>query len=179
MAALTAEQYSDIPNDHTELVDGIVVAMSPAKPDHGLICGRFCVSLGAHVQATAAGELLTADPGFVTRRNPDRVRAPDVAFVSRRRMVGRDLHRFFEGSPDIAVEVISESESARSVAAKVEEYLAAGTLLVWAANPRKDTLTVHRQDRTTTILRPGDTLTGEDVLPGFAESVAWLLGGSR
>ena len=75
--------------------------------------------------------------------------------------------KFWEGAPDLAVEVISPGDSLEEVEEKVDDYLNAATPLVWVVNPRRRTITIHRPGRDPQVLREADTLTGEDVIPGF------------
>ena len=86
----------------------------------------------------------------------------------------REAKGFFHGAPDLAVEVLSPSDTVEEIEAKVDEYLAAGTQLVWVVNPRRQTVSVYRKDGTTTILRREDALNGESVVPGFSLSLAEL-----
>ena len=59
--------------------------------------------------------------GYVLARNPDTVREPDVSFLSTARLGDQDLDSFLEGAPDLAVEILSPSNSARDMAAKADD----------------------------------------------------------
>ena len=97
------------------------------------------------------------------------MRAPDVAFISTARLPGGELPReFLRGAPDLAVEVLSPSESPIEVQQKVREYLDSGARLVWIVAPDANTVTAYRADGTAQLLRESDILQGEDVLPGFS-----------
>src|SRR3990172_6795102 len=98
---LTAEEFATVPSDRAELVDGRVVSMSPTTLGHGLATKRFTRFLDRYAEETGKGEVVTGEVGFVTQRSPDRVRAPDVAYVVRERIEGRDPGTFFEGAPDL------------------------------------------------------------------------------
>lgn len=74
---------------------------------------------------------------------------------------------FLGQAPDIAVEVVSPSDRMADVNAKVAEYLAAGTSLVWVVEPGRKTVTAYNADRSARLLIEGDELDGGDVLPGF------------
>ena len=80
-------------------------------------------------------------------------------------------------APDIAVEVISVSDKHMDVQDKVEDWLTAGTALVWVVNPGNKTVTVHRTGRDPRVLRENDMLDGEEVCPGFSVKVTELFGG--
>jgi Uma2 family endonuclease len=174
--ALTAEDLSLLADPEAkELVDGEIVPMTPTFFVHGRVAGHLVQALRDHAARAGAGEVVTAEVGFITRRNPDRVRAPDVAFVAAARLAGRDLeHGFFEGAPDLAVEVLSPGDRAAEVQAKAEEYLAAGARLVWVADPAARTVTVYRHASPPRVLRAGATLDGDDLLPGFALGIDGL-----
>ena len=118
------------------------------------------------------GEVVSAETGFVLRRGPDTVRAPDVAFVRS----GRDVQAgpFVEGAPDVAVEVLSSDARAGATASKVRDYLGAGAAQVWVADPESHTLTVHTPPNLAVTLSTGDVLSGGEALPGFALAVARL-----
>ena len=101
--------------------------------------------------------------------NPDTVRAPDVAFVTKARVEeAGDFEGFWPGPPDLAVEVISPGDSYTEVEEKVEEYLNAGASAVWVVDPKRRTITVYRSLTEITILTENDTLDGEDIIPGFS-----------
>lgn len=78
-------------------------------------------------------------------------------------------------APDLVVEVVSTHDEAEDVEEKVRDYLRAGECRVWVAYPRTRIIHVRRPDGRDTTLEAGDTLEGEDVLPGFTCPVAALL----
>jgi Uma2 family endonuclease len=174
--ALSAEEFARLADPEAkELVDGEILPMTPTFFIHGLVAGRLCGALRQYLAGTERGEVVTAEVGFITRRNPDRVRAPDVAFVEAKRLVGRDLeHGFFEGPPDLAIEVLSSDDRPAEVQAKVAEYLAAGAQAVWVADPSARTVTVHVTGRAAVVLSAGAVLEGGALLPGFALELARL-----
>src|SRR5690606_13059569 len=113
-------------------------------------------------------KVYAAETGFIIARNPDRVRAPDVAFVRRERLLKEPQRGFFEGPPDLAVEVVSPNDTHAEVAAKVEQWLAAGTVSVWVVDPLNRTLDLHRGGSAIVRLHQDDELRDEPTLPGFA-----------
>ena len=171
---VTAEELWLLPPDQRrELVRGEVRMMAPGGFDHGAIGINIASALGVFARQNRLGVVLGADTGFVLSRNPDSVRAPDVAFVAAARIPasGRPV-RFWEGAPDLAVEVVSPGDTVEEVEEKVDDYLAAGTRLVWVANPKRKTVTVHRPGAQPVVLREGDNIDGADVVPGFHMPVA-------
>jgi Uma2 family endonuclease len=123
--------------------------------------------LGQHVQLTGAGELLAAETGFTLFRNPDTVRAPDIAFVRRERIPG-ETGGFPHMAPDLAVEVLSPDDRPGETLAKVGDWLEAGTQLVWVIDPERRVARIYRLDGTESVLAETDALQGEEVLPGFS-----------
>lgn len=169
-ALMTADELLWLPDDDHkyELVAGELIQMPPSGFLHGTVATNFCRLLSEHAIKYDLGVVCTADTGFKLQQNPDTVRAPDVAFVSRERiLVEGKPEKFWPGAPDLAVEVVSPSDRFDDVLEKVQEYLAAGARLVWIALPRTLTVMVCRSAREATILRRDDELSGEDVLPGF------------
>ncbi|HSU67593.1 MAG TPA: Uma2 family endonuclease [Tepidisphaeraceae bacterium] len=99
---------------------------------------------------------------------PNHGRKPDVVFVSFDRLPARsipsgDLHVV----PDLAVEVLSPSNTGLEVEAKLDEYLDAGVPLVWIVNPDRRTIRVYRSDGTTHLFRGQDVIENEPLLPEF------------
>jgi Uma2 family endonuclease len=148
-----------------ELVDGRIVDVSPAHRRHGRIASRIDRALVLWAAPRDAGEVFGAETGFILRRGPDTVRAPDVAFLRKGRDGPDDA--FIDGAPDVAVEVLSPGASRREVMDKVGAYLAAGAARVWTVDADDRTLTVHSLDGQSVTLGEGDVLDGGEVLPGF------------
>ena len=125
--------------------------------------------LGVYVRTNDLGYVFTAETGFILRRGPDTVRAPDVAFISGSRLRSDDIPDSFIGTiPDLVVEVVSPGDSQREVREKVEDWLQAGVSLVWVLYPATRTATVYRSTTGARELTVDDSLNGEDVVPGFS-----------
>jgi Uma2 family endonuclease len=172
-ARLTAQALLRLGGDdiRRELVNGRVIEMPPHGFPHGEIVGRVCRRLVEHVEPTRAGRVVAGDIGFVLNvpGDPERVRAPDVAYVSLARLPeGRRPEGFMMGAPDLAVEVLSPSDAVGDIQQKVRDYLDAGARLIWLIAPESRTATVYRADGSARLLRDPDTLDGEDVLPGLS-----------
>ncbi len=167
-AAEFARQYAD-GERRAELIHGEVEEMSPATPLHGMQVIRITLPVARFVEEHALGEVFGAETGF-TLRHPDgteSVLAPDLAFIAAERLPAELPHEFWSIAPDLVVEVLSPSESRHRVQQKTALWLQAGVRLVWNIDAATQTVTVHRADGSTQVLRPGDTLSGEQVLPGF------------
>jgi Uma2 family endonuclease len=161
-----------------ELVDGEVIEMTPAGGVHGEVLLKVGSPLRTYVEAHRLGKVVGGDVGFVLAlpSDPDRVRAPDVAFISTARLPdGRLPQGFIRGAPDLAVEVLSPSDNPDEVQRKVRDYLEAGTRLVWMLAPLARAATVYRPDGSARLVREPESLDGEDVVPGLAIALADLL----
>lgn len=167
---MTAEELLTLPDDgHSyELVKGELRMMTPAGFEHARIAGRIAVLVGQYANQHELGVILTAEPGFTLTRNPDTVRAPDVAFVRTESIpLESEQKRFAELAPDLVVEVISPSDRMTDLRAKIEEYLDAGVKLIWVVDPGTKSVTEYRPDVAPANFASNDELAGREVLPGF------------
>ena len=158
-----------------ELVRGELQEMAPTGGSHGKVAFTIASIIATHIRGKDIGEGFTAEAGFVIGRNPDSVRAPDVAFVSKERLGGgRVPDGFVEVAPDLAVEVVSPSDTAAAMNAKVEEYFNAGTRLVWVVYPATRSVMVYRSLREIEVLHEGAELDGRPVFNDFGSPVGDL-----
>lgn len=174
---LTAEDLLRLPDDGAphELIRGELRTMTPAGGRHGAINARITLRLGNHVETHDLGLLLTEATGFRLSEDPETVRCPDVSFLSRARIPAEGIPSgFIDGAPDLAVEVLSPGDTVFEIEEKVEDYLAAGCLLVWVVNPQLRRVTVREAGGATRVLGEGEVLQGGEVLPGFACPVGEL-----
>lgn len=154
-----------------ELIDGKVILMSPAGHNHGKLGAELLILIGQYVKANKLGEVYAAETGFVFP-NGKTVRAPDVMFLSTARIppdMGEDV--YLPIAPDFAVEVVSLSDKFSDATAKAESFLSAGVRLVWVVQPNDRSVHVFRQGQAVRVYKSGETLGGEDVLPGLNISV--------
>lgn len=155
-----------------ELVRGEIVMMSPAGFEHGVLTQRIAAILHAFVSARGLGVVTAAETGFLLSRSPDTVRAPDAAFVAAARVPRGRTVGYFEGAPDLAVEVMSPSDlhdaAARARAeAKLQAWLDAGCREAWAIDPSSRTISIHRPATPVLIMHEADVLASA-ALPGLA-----------
>ena len=167
---MTAEQLFELPDDgyRSELVEGEIVRMTPTSAEHGVLSIRIGRLLDEHVSARELGVCCGAETGFILRRDPDVVRAPDAAFVAAARIPATGIPKtYWPFAPDLAVEVVSPSDRLTDIHIKIAEYFAAGTRLVWIVEPSTEAVHAYRSPHDVRVLRGDDELSGEDVLPGF------------
>jgi Uma2 family endonuclease len=171
---MTADELWRMPDDgqRHELIAGELRSMPPSGWEHGWIAVRVTVPLSQYVDANRLGVVCGAETGFILTRDPDTVRAADVAFVRRERVLAAgDVKSYWPGAPDLAVEVVSPHDRYTEVDAKVVEWLTHGTRMVLVVNPRRRVVAVHRPHRAVRELTESDVLDGEDVVPGWTLAV--------
>jgi Uma2 family endonuclease len=169
---LIAGEVRDFSEPHRrELISGVVTEMSPSGFDHGVLIIQIGSRLNDFVAKRGSGKICGGDVGFVVARNPDTVLAPDIAFVSGERIPESGCSRFFDGAPDLAIEIVSPWDRASEVEAKARHWIGCGSRLVWVVDGVKQSVTVYvagGERRTITI---ENQLDGGDVLPGFTATL--------
>lgn len=177
---ITAEEFYEIAPKlgHCELVKGEIIEMAPTGLVHGKIAMKVGTRLSNYVEAQELGVVFAAETGFIVEPATDgdardTVRGPDVAYVSQEQIPEEGLDDAWGNfPPDLAVEVVSKNDREKQVLEKVGEYLDAGVRLVWVVRPKDKTVTIYRPNGDVELLHASDTLTGEDVVPGFSYSVS-------
>lgn len=141
---VTAEELEKFSDDdyRYELVAGRLVRMSPVGYRHSRVVIRLGARLEQHATKRRLGVVVT-ELGFKLKSNPDTVRAPDLAFIREGR-IPPNPRGFWNGSPDLAIEVLSPDDTAADVHTKVREYLVHGVALVVVVDPEEQTVTVSR-----------------------------------
>ena len=167
---VTAAGLMDLQGDdyRYELIRGEVIKMSPTGGKHGVIAHRIGRLLGNWAEQQGIGLVFAAETGFRLATNPDTVRAADVALVLNERIPATGIpDSFWDGAPDLAVEVLSPSDSASDVLDKVRDYLAVGADQVWVANPKNSTVSVYKSLQDVQTLTVRETLEGAGAVAGF------------
>lgn len=167
---LTIEDMANLPEDGRlhELVRGRLVEMNSPRPKHGFICSEISGLLRDFVKPKQLGRVFSNDSGVIIERDPDTLRGPDVGYYSYARVPrGKVSDGYFDAVPEIAIEVLSPSETWPEVLQKVAELLNAGVSVVCVADPRNNTVQVHTIDQPVQYLAENDELTFPTVLPGF------------
>ena len=156
-----------------ELVVGVLVEKTV-----GVIESRLAIFLGGLLNAFVIPRNLgmVTGPDGTMELMANLVRIPDVAFTRWDRIPGRQCPTapIPHLAPNLAIEVLSRSNTPGEMAVKRQDYFAAGVELVWEIDPRARTVVVYTSPAQATTLRPGDTLDGGTVLPGFTLPVQEL-----
>jgi Uma2 family endonuclease len=171
---LTAEQFLELPSSRwAELIDGVVIEMSPPGGQHGWHQARVIRVLG-RAEESGAG-YVCGELGCVIRRRPDAVRAADVAFIRRERVGPGGIPRgFWEGAPDLAVEIVSPYDRPGEIQTKIREWIEAGALQVWVLYGETRTVHLVRSLLERVTLTGDEVLEGGDAVPGFSCRVSEL-----
>jgi Uma2 family endonuclease len=175
---LTAEEFFLLPDpgdgSQQELVRGEILTMPPHGGLHGVCCLKTGRRIGNFVDDNDRGTVASNDTGFITEREPDSVRGPDISYWSKDRLKEIPVS-YIELAPDLLVEVLSPSNTRKQILAKLREYFIKGVRLVWVIAPEDRTVTIYRTPDEGRLLHESATVTGEDVLPGFSCRVSDLL----
>ena len=167
---MTLEEFLESDLEGYEYIKGELFPMAPTSVEHGDISMNIIAQLNIHVRANQLGRVYAPDTGFQVG---DRFLIPDIAFISTDKLP-TDRSKAFSVPPDMAVEVVSPSDTLNRIQEKVFPYLEAGTQLVWLLEPRAKTVTAYRSETDITLLTRNDTLSGEEVVKGFSCQVAEL-----
>lgn len=175
--SMTADELLSlrVPDKRTELVRGVLILRDPAGYLHGAVAGALAYRLTRHVDGHDLGRVLAAETGFKLASDPDTVRAPDVAFITKQRLPDPPPSGYAELAPDLVVEVLSPDDRPGEVLAKVSDWLQAGVRLVWVVDPPRRLARIYRADGSESIVDGEGVLTGEDVVPGFTCPLAEIL----
>jgi Uma2 family endonuclease len=165
---LTAEQFRDLSvSQRCELIDGVLIETSLAGGAHSRRQARVIRVLG---RAEDSGvSFVYGELGCTIRRKPDAVRAPDAAFLRAERLPGGEMPEgFWEGAPDLVVEIVSPGDRPGEIQTKIREWIEAGARQVWVLYGETRTAHVVRslQDRVT--LAADELIEGGDAVPGFS-----------
>ncbi len=173
---VTLEEYErlrDEPGYRSEVSRGWLVREPQPGAWHGEVTGRLYRELDAFVRARGLGKV-TNQTGFELSREPLTVRGPDVGFVRRARVPAEPPAGFWPGAPDLAVEVVSPSNTLSELQEKVIEYFDAGATQVWVIESRTRSVIVYHSLTDIAVLREPESLSAGDLLPGFAMPIAHL-----
>ena len=172
---LTADEFFHLYSHRDgryELVDGEVVEMAPVRRRHGRTAMNIGAAFHNYCRHTGVG-WSEVEVGYRVRSGPDTVRGPDVSLVlSEHPEEDEQEIGYVTGAPDIAVEVVSPSNTAAEMERKVREYLAAGSQRVWVAYTSSRSVAVHRADGTAITYTGVDVITDEELIPGFSLPLA-------
>ncbi|HYV13398.1 MAG TPA: Uma2 family endonuclease [Pyrinomonadaceae bacterium] len=168
---MTVEEFENLPDSpyRQELIKGELLTMPPPNFLHGVIVANLAILLGHHIKANGLGHVC-AETGYRLESDPDTVLGPDVSFVSKERADQAD-DSYYEGPPDLAIEVLSPSDRKGYIERKLAIYLETGTRSIWLVNPRRRTVEVISSSGERRTLHEDDELV-DDTIPDFRVKVS-------
>ena len=176
---VTLEEFAALPEyPRYELVAGVLLELPMAESgEHEETAALVIWRMFDYVLSNDLGVVLGSNYGYVTiKDSPATCRNADASFISSKRRQQTGLFgMLYDGSPDLAVEILSYHPVDLEIPQKISEYLAAGSKAVWVIDTNARTLTIHTADAPPLTLTDADTVTGGDYLPGFACPVSDLL----
>jgi Uma2 family endonuclease len=167
---VTPEELLAMPDGkHYELVDGVLVERTMSLLA-ARVESKMIYILEGHCEGPELGWVIGPSGGYrCFSWKPKQVRRPDLSFIARDRLPSPE--QWSEGyitiPPDLAVEVTSPTDEVYDLEEKIEEYLRAGVQLIWVVHPEVRVIQIFRADGSSSRLRSGGELSGEDVVPGF------------
>ena len=167
----------DAGGHRTELIRGQLMVREPVGGAHAGVLFELSMAIGVYLRTpnAAVGRVLVGDPGVWLARDPDTVRAPDLAFVARDRLAGGEIpDGFLTVMPDLAVEIRSPTDRTGALLQKVGQWLDAGVTMVWVIDPVRRNAQCYAADGTIGLVDEQDTIDGGAVLPGLRIPLASL-----
>jgi len=152
------------PEKQIEIVDGKVeIKEMPGLRSSGTAM-RIAVKIGIYLEKNLIGELYGADATFTIGKDE---RMPDVSFVSNEKLKDGEPVTKADFAPDLAIEVVSPTDAYSKILKKIRKYLEAGVKQVWLVEPEFHTVAVYQPPMKSETLTVEDTLSCEEILPGF------------
>ena len=139
--------------------------------EHGEVIAALIAALRPYVLSHILGRVFAPQTTYHLPGIPDR--EPDASFIRRDRLP-KDPNVDPDMPPDLAVEVVSRTDTFGTVNLKVKQYLDVGVRMVWLINPDLRTVDVYQPGAPSQRFNAGDTLVGDPVIPGFALPVSDL-----
>lgn len=158
-----------------EIVNGELIDMGNSGAKHGYLAIILSAGLFNCVSTQKLGAMFDSSTAFKMRSGNKR--SPDISFVAKERLQGLDdlPDGFLEGAPDLAVEILSPSNTVEEIHNKLVEYFENGARLVWVIHPKENYVLVYRSAQSPDrLLKSTDSLDGENIVPGFSLPIADL-----
>lgn len=167
----TEEELQALPDDGYihEVVNGELVMSPKNNFFHERIGMRLSTALNSFANQHRLGAVLGSSAGFwMHNRN---CRAPDISFIPRQRLESLGFkptsRTFFPGAPDLAVEILSPSNTRTEMDERLKDFSASGTQIAWIIHPEEECAEVCQSPTQRKLLGAGAELDGEHLLPGF------------
>ncbi len=149
-------------------VNGEIIIMAPTGSESALFNSNIATELGIWNKEHKLGFTFDSNAGFTLPNNS--VRSPDAAFIKKERwsrVAIEDRKKFAHICPDFVIELLSDSDSAKTLQDKMKEWMECGCMLAWMINPDKKETWIYRKNGEVEVKSFNSPLSGEGVLPGF------------
>lgn len=177
---LTEDQFFQLCQNNRDLrlertAQGELIIMPPTGWGSGNRNAKLTARL--EIWAEADGTGLAFDSSTAFSLSNGAIRAPDASWVKRERLeaLNPDPAKFLPMAPDFAVELRSASDSLKTTQQKMQEYINCGVRLGWLIDPQNQQVEIYRQSKDVEVLQSPNSLSGEDVLPGFMLDLTQIL----
>ncbi len=179
---LTSEQFYQLCKTNPELklernAQGELIVMPPTGGETGRSNVNLILQVARWNEEKQLGEVFDSSTGFTLPSGAER--SPDVSWIEKSRWDGltkEQKERFIPLCPDFVIEIMSPSDNLKKLQNKMFEYLENGCRLGWLINRKKQQVEIYRQGKEVEVLRLPETLSGEDVLPGFVLNMQKIWG---
>ena len=170
---LTEEQFYQLCQENSDLklernAQGELIVMPPTGGETGKSNSKVNLQLGVWNEQTQLGEVFDSSTGFTLPNKADR--SPDASWVEKSRweaLTAEEREKFIPLCPDFVIEILSPSDSLKKTQEKMEEYIDNGCRLGWLIRRKNPEVYIYRPGKAVEVLKSPQTLSGEDVLPGF------------
>lgn len=160
-----------------ELWDGLPRVRAPSGGRAEVVAGRIVIEIGNHVHERGLGWVFLSSQGFLVARDPDRLLAPDGAFVSKARLPVVPERGFVPLAPDLALEVRSPEDGWEATVERCGLWIAHGAQVAWAVDPIARRVAVFRSDGETEVFEGAGVVSARPALPDLSIDVARLFDG--
>ncbi len=180
MSGLTVKDLEklqiDYPDYQMELVAGEIIVMSPSGLESGEIAAAIVAYLWNWVRPRKLGRVIGSSGGFRLPNADEDIRTPDASFIRAEKLL-RPTEDYVKLVPDLIFEVKSKSDKLPKLRQKIQEFIELGTVVGVLVDPRSRTMEVYRCQQEKIVLRDGDVLEVEEILPGWKLPVVevWAL----
>jgi Uma2 family endonuclease len=179
---LSRSQFRQIANDNPDMKlernkQGNLIVMAPTGGETGNFNADLNGQLYIWNRTSQSGKIFDSSTGFELPEGGDR--SPDLAWISLDKweaLTPEQRRGFLPLCPDFAVELMSRSDSWIQTQAKMVEYMESGCRLAWLLDPKGKRAAIYRVGKPPELLMAPDSLSGEDVLPGFVLDTGFLWG---
>ncbi|MBN3894974.1 MAG: Uma2 family endonuclease [Nostoc sp. NOS(2021)] len=179
---LTREQFYQLCEENPDLqlernAQGELVIMPPTGGETGKSNVNLILQLASWNEQKQLGEVFDSSTGFTLPNGADR--SPDVSWVEKSRwdsLTKEQREKFIPLCPDFAIEIMSPSDTLKKVQEKMHEYISNGCRLGWLINRKKQEVEIYRPGQDVEVLKSPQTLSGENVLPGFVLTLKKIWG---